>query len=61
MTWIKQNYDRFLVALFSAFLLACAATLLLNARSFNFVFASLKDQVPRKNTIPQVDQERGGR
>ncbi len=58
MTWIKQNYDRFLVALFSALLLACAAALLFNARNFNSVFASLKDQVPQKNTIPQVDQER---
>jgi hypothetical protein len=57
MTWIKENYHRFLVAVFAAALLACAAVLLLNARSFNAVFASLSQPVVRKTTIPSVDQE----
>jgi hypothetical protein len=57
MTWIKVNYDRFLVALFGAVLLICAALLLVNVRSFNAVFASLQGQVVKKTTIPQVDQD----
>jgi hypothetical protein len=57
MAWIKENYDRFLVALFGAVLLVCAALLLLNVRSFNSVFASLQDQVPKITTIPPLDQD----
>jgi hypothetical protein len=57
MAWIKENYDRFLAALFSAVLIACAAVLLINVHGFNTVFASLQDQFVRKTTIPQVDQD----
>ena len=58
MTWVKENYDRFLLALLAAVLLACAALLFNNARSFNSVFASLKDQVRQNNTIKPPEQER---
>ncbi len=57
MTWIKQNYDRFLVAVFGVALLACAALLLLSARSFNSIFAGLKDQIPQKTTIKAPDMD----
>ena len=57
MTWVKQNYDRFLLAVFAVALLACAGLLFNNARNYNQVFASLKDQVPRSNKFPVVNQE----
>jgi hypothetical protein len=57
MNWIKQNYDRFLVAVLATLLLISAVVLLMDARSYNAAFAPLKDVVPQKNTIPQVDQD----
>ena len=57
MTWVKQNYDRFLLAVLAAILLVCAGLLFNNARSYNEVFASLKDQVPRNDKIKSPDQE----
>ncbi len=57
MTWVKQNYDRFLLALLSAAVLACAGLLFNNSRNYNAVFASLKDQVPRSNKFQAVEQE----
>ena len=57
MTWVKQNYDRFLLALLAAALLGCAGLLFNNARNFNLVFASLKDQVPRSNKFQTVNQD----
>ena len=57
MNWIKQNYDRFLLALFSVVLLACAGLLFSNAHGFATVFDELKHPVARNNNIPRVDQE----
>ena len=56
MTWIKLNYDRFLLAVLAAILLICAGLLFNNVRNYNQVFASLKDQVARNNTIKAPDQ-----
>ena len=56
MTWVQQNYDRFLLGLLAAALLVCAGLLFNNARNYNLVFASLKDQVHRNNTIQSPDQ-----
>jgi hypothetical protein len=57
MKWIKENYDRFFVALFATILLACAAVLFWDAHNFNSAFASLKDQIPRKTNIPPLGQD----
>lgn len=57
MTWVKQNYDRFLLALLAAALLGCAAFLFNNSRNFNSVFASLKDQVPHSDKFQTVNEE----
>ena len=48
MTWVKQNYDRFLLALFAAALLVCAGLLFNNARNYNDVFNSLKGPGDRR-------------
>ena len=58
MTWVKENYDRFLLAVLAAALLGCAGLLFNNARNFNSVFASLKEQVRHNNTIQTPDQDR---
>ena len=58
MTWVKQNYDRFLLAVLAATVLICAGLLFNNARNYNAVFASLKDQVPRSNKFQTVDQDK---
>ncbi len=52
MKWIKQNYDRFVLALLSAGLLACAALLFNNVRSYNLVFDGLKGEVTQNRTLP---------
>lgn len=57
MTWVKENYDRFLLALAALVLIACAAVLFLQAHNFNEVFASLRDQVAHSTTIPAVSVE----
>ncbi len=57
MTWIKQNYDRFILALFAAGLVVCAGLLFNNVRGFNDVFASLKEVPPPDTTIKPVDME----
>ncbi len=57
MTWVKQNYDRFLLALLAAVLLGCAGLLFNNVRNFNSVFASLKEQVAHSNKFQTVNQE----
>lgn len=57
MNWIKQNYDRFLLALFAAILGICAALIFNNAHGFNAVFASLKE-VPKPDTsVKEVDMD----
>ncbi len=53
MTWVKQNYDRFLLALMALALAVCAGLLFNNARNFNVVFKSLSDQVPRYHDLPK--------
>ncbi len=58
MTWVKQNYDRFLLAVLAAILLLCAGLLFNNSRNYNAVFASLKDQVPRSSKFQTVDQDK---
>jgi hypothetical protein len=57
MTWIKENYDRFIVLVFAAALLICATMLLLDARSFNSVFDSLHQPFTRQTKIPEVAQD----
>ena len=50
MTWVKQNYDRFLLALAAAALLACAGLLFGNVRGYHEVFDTLKGKVvPNRN------------
>ncbi len=58
MTWVKQNYDRFLLALLAVAVLACAGLLFNNAHNYNAVFASLKEQVPRSNKFQGVEQDK---
>lgn len=55
MTWVKENYDRFLLALIAAALAACAAALFTNARDFNKIFDIIKGDVVQKKDIPKVD------
>lgn len=57
MTWVQQNYDRFLLALFAVILLACSALLFNNAHNFTSVFDSIKGQVAQKSNVPRVEQE----
>lgn len=57
MTWVKENYDRFLLALATLALIVCAAVLFLQANSFQAVFASLRDQVAHSTAIPAVSTE----
>ena len=58
MTWVKENYDRFLLALAAFILFVCAVILFVQARSFKSVFASLNDQVTKNTTIPPVSVEK---
>ncbi len=53
MAWIKQNYDRFLLAVFALVLLISAGLLITNARGYNEVFSSLQKQ-PVPNPKPPV-------
>ena len=53
MTWIKQNYDRFLLAVFALVLLVSAGLLITNAHGYNDVFASLQKQ-PVASSKPPV-------
>ena len=53
MAWIKQNYDRFLLAVFALVLLVSAGLLIANARGYNEVFSSLQKQ-PVPNPKPPV-------
>ena len=57
MTWIKQNYDRFALALLAAGLAVCAALLFNNARNFNNVFSRLNEAPAPNNTIPGVNMD----
>ena len=52
MKWITQNYDRFILALVAAALLACAGFLFNNVRSYNDVFSELKGQVTQNRSLP---------
>ncbi|MBV9128107.1 MAG: hypothetical protein JO117_08485 [Verrucomicrobia bacterium] len=55
MAWIKENYDRFLLALAALGLLVCAVLLFLNARSFQETFKDLQGQVVHSTKVPEVD------
>lgn len=57
MTWVQQNYDRFLLAVFAAALLACAGLLFNNAHNFADVFKRLNEPVPEGKKVPNVAQE----
>ena len=52
MTWVKQNYDRFMLAICAAGLLACAGLLFNNVRAYNAIFDSLKGRVTQDRKIP---------
>lgn len=58
MTWIKENYDRFLLALAAAVLLVCAVWLFVSARRFQETFKELQGQVAHSQKIPSVDFDR---
>ena len=53
MAWIKQNYDRFLLAVFALVLLVSAGLLIANARGYSEVFNSLQKQ-PVASDKPDV-------
>jgi hypothetical protein len=55
MPWVKENYDRFLLALTAFVLAASAGLLFIKARGFGEVFRSLGDQVQHSTAIPAVD------
>ena len=55
MTWIKENYDRFILALIAATLAACAAVLFINARDFGKIFDAIQGKVIEKSDIVPVD------
>ena len=48
MIWVQQNYDRFLLALFAALLLACAGLLFYNAHNYTKVFEEIRGAVHQK-------------
>ena len=52
MTWVKQNYDRFLLAIMALVLAVCAGMLFNNAHSFNAVFDKLNAPVPHNTALP---------
>ena len=52
MTWVQQNYDRFLLALMALVLAVCAGMLFNNARNYNAVFQSLSRPVHHNETLP---------
>ena len=58
MTWIKENYDRFLLALAATALLVCAAWLFISTRRFQETFKELQGQVVHSQKIPSVDLDR---
>lgn len=56
MAWIKQNYDRFLLAVFALVLLITAGLLIANARGYSEVFSPLQKQpVPSAKVPVSVD------
>ena len=57
MTWVQQNYDRFLLALFAVLLLACSGLLFYNVHNFTSVFASIRGEVHQNDKVPKVDEE----
>ncbi len=58
MAWIKQNYDRFLLAVFALILLVSAGLLITNARGYNEVYASLQNRpVPNASPSISVDEK----
>ena len=52
MAWIKQHYDRFLLAVFALVLLISAGLLIANARGYSEVFSPLQKQVVPTSKVP---------
>ena len=52
MAWIKQNYDRFLLAVFALVLLISAGLLITNAHGYSEVFSSLQKPVSASPKVP---------
>jgi hypothetical protein len=55
MTWIKQNYDQFILAIFAVLLAALSGYLIYNAKSFPQVFAGIETEPFHNNKIPPLD------
>lgn len=55
MNWVKQNYDRFLLAVFSLILLVCAGLLFNNARTYASTFEPARAKVTEQSIIPPVN------
>ncbi len=55
MDWIKQNYERLLLAVTATALLAVSGWLILSARSFGEAFSALQNPPARNDKIPALD------
>lgn len=55
MDWIKKNYDKFILALFSVALLGVAAMLFINSSGFEERFSAAVANPAPNNQIPAVD------
>jgi len=55
MDWIKKNYDRFALLVFSLLLLVAAVLILLRTMSFGETFAGVQSTPPRVDAIEQLD------
>jgi hypothetical protein len=54
MDWVKNNYEKFILALVSVLLLVFSAMLIMNARSFSNVFDGIRGQIVPNNKVPKV-------
>jgi hypothetical protein len=55
MNWIKENYEKFLLALAGFVLLAVSGWLIFNALTFPSLFEDVRREVPPNNKIPPLD------
>jgi hypothetical protein len=55
MTWIKQNYDQFILGILALLLCALSGYLILNALNFQQVFAGIKSEPFHNNKVPPLD------
>ncbi len=58
MSWIKEHYDRFLLALAATALLVCAVWLFIGASRFPAKFAELQVRAEHSRNTPSVDLDR---